>query len=100
MRRLSGVELRFCTPFIQNPRVVEPFIRIAEPVEDLFDLPDAIGRTAGELIGECEAKNAQGELMLWIDGKDIVTDRLCFFRFVEGTIEFSLGDGLGDSCGR
>src|SRR5205823_5502318 len=47
MRRLSGIELRLRTPFVHDSCVVEPFVGVSQPLEDLFGFPHAIGRTAG-----------------------------------------------------
>src|ERR1700722_13445140 len=97
MRRQSGVELRFRAAFVQNPCVVESLIGVVEPLEGLLRFPVTIVRTAGELIRKGEPQQTQCELMLRFDVQNIATDRLCFFRFVKGTVEFRLRDGLWDS---
>ncbi len=94
----SRAELRFRTAFVQDPCVVEPLIRIVQQLKGLFRIPATIRRTTAELIGESETEQPQSELMLRFSDQDIATDRLCFFRFVEGTVEFRLRDGLGDSA--
>src|ERR1700758_5350026 len=38
--------------------------------------------------------------MLRFDGEDVAADRFCFFRLIEGAIEFRLGDGVGYSSSR
>src|SRR5580704_961014 len=92
----SGIELRLRATFIQNSRVVEPLIRIVEPLEGLFRFPVTIRRAASKLIRESEAEQTQCELMLRFDVQNIATYRLCFFRFVEGSVELHLCNGLGD----
>jgi hypothetical protein len=51
---VSSFELRFGVPLIQNPRVVEPLVRIRELLKDLFGFPETIGTPAGELV--CKSK--------------------------------------------
>ena len=92
-------ELRFRAPFICNPHVVEPLIRINQLLKAPFRFAVAVRRNACELIGKRESKQPQCKLMLWFDRQNIATDRLCFFRFVEAAVELRLCNGLGDTCG-
>jgi len=97
--RLSCMELRFRTTFVCDPCVVQPLVAVLELLKALFGFADSIGRTTRELICEREPEQPQCELMLWFDRQDVVTDRLCLFRFAEAAIELRFGYGLGDACG-
>ncbi len=96
--RTSRPELGLGPPLVENPRVIEAFVGIFKMLEYPFGLPVPIRPAAGELISEGKPEKAMGKLMVRFGGQDVAADRLGFFRFVKGTIQFSLRNGFRDAA--
>jgi hypothetical protein len=56
-----------------------------------------VGGASRELVGEREAKQAQGALVVGLDGHHVPADGFGFARLVQETVALGLGEGFGDS---
>src|SRR3984893_179560 len=88
MRRASHAHLRLRSPFMQETRVIKPFVALGESLEKLFRFAMAIRRVSRELVGNCQAEQAERELVFGLNCQDVAADRFCLFRFIERAVEF------------
>jgi hypothetical protein len=97
MRSLAVAELGFGAALVEDSRVVGLLVAIGEFLENLFHFAVAVVGGGSELVGDGEAQEAQGKLMVRIDCEDVPADGFGFFGFIEVTVQFGFGDGLGDA---
>lgn len=60
VRGIADDELGFCAAFVQQARVVETFVRVAQALEEREHLRIPVAGGAEELIGDGEAEHAEG----------------------------------------
>jgi len=80
---VSRAHLCLGSPFMQQTRVIESFIVRVESLEKFLRFPMAIRRVSAELVGNCQAQQAERQLVFGLDRQDVVADRFCLFRFIE-----------------
>src|SRR5215472_37728 len=57
-----------------------------------------VGNSAGELVGDGQAQQAQGHLVFRINGEYVAADGFCLFRLVQIAVVFCLGQRLGNTA--
>jgi len=82
---------------VKNAAVINTLIFIRKAPKYVLGLRITIRHPTVKLIGDREAEQTYSCLTVGLDRKDVATDRLGFTRFVEISIDLSLGDRLRDS---
>ena len=96
MGRLADAELGFGAAFVEQAAIVVALVRISEALKNFLGFAVTVCGDAEKLVGDGEAEEAQGELVLRLDGENVAADGFRFFRLVERAIERDAGGGLRD----
>ena len=94
--RLADAELGFGAAFVEQAAIVVALVGISEALKNFLGFAVAVGGDAEKLVGDGEAEEAQGELVLRLDGENVAADGFGFLRLVERAIERDAGGGLRD----
>ena len=94
--RLADAELGFGAAFIEQAAIIVALVGVGEALKNIFGFVMAVGGNAEKLVGDGEAEEAQGELMIRLDGENVAADGFGFLRLVERAIESDAGGGLRD----
>ena len=98
VRGLAGMKLGLGAAFEKQAGVIEALVGVGEFREGVFRIAVAVAGTADELVGDGQAQEAKGQLLLRVRRKDIAADGFGFLRLVEVAVELGLGDRFGDSA--
>src|SRR5258706_14218397 len=83
VRSAAHAHLCFRPPFMQQSRVVEPFVALDESLEKSFRFSSTIRGVSTELVSNGQPEQAQRQLMFRLDCQNVAADRFRLFRFVE-----------------
>ncbi len=83
---------------MQQAGVVKLLVGIFQGLKNDCRLGVAVCRAAGKLVGERQAKQAERQLVIRIDGQDVAADRFRLFRLVQRAVQLNLGDRLGNAA--
>jgi hypothetical protein len=79
----SQTHLRLCPPFVHEAGVVKLFVAFSQSFEEFVCFGNPIRCVSTELIRDGQAEDTDGDLVLGLDGQDVVTDGFCLFGFVQ-----------------
>src|SRR5216683_463799 len=94
VRRTSHAHLRLRSPFMKQPGVVEAFIPLHQPLEEVFYFSRTIRGVSTELVSNRQAQKTERQLVLRLDGQDVPADRLRLFRFIQRAVELNFRDSF------
>ena|ERR1700730_2852750 len=81
--RAADAHLCLRSPFMQETGVIKALVALGESLKKLFRFAMAIRRVSGELVGNCQAEQAERQLVFGLNCQDVAADRFCLFWFVE-----------------
>lgn len=94
---IANEKLCFGAAFEHQACVVGLLVRIVQTLENRESFGMTVTRGTDELVGDGETKEAEGELVLGINGENVAADGFGFFGLVDVAVEAGFVESLGDA---